>query len=345
MFRRFSKAGGGDKPSSRGYQKVSSSYVEDSVAMYRLKEAVQSVNILLPAPITLEMAVLSVDGVKKLVKGQSLARMYAACMRNLECLAKHVPGTGNPGLDAVVETHRENSRRLADACIAAILHMYMSIGTADGTEAFVDHAIKLTAAMEMTMKDLSLAEKALGLRPLRRQADRPTTPPLPMQRGTVLTAAATEREGEQFEDDRIDGCQGAAGQAPKPAPRIKPCKPPCDLDESEKLSSACAWGVEATGEYFEDSVDSIMKLERGPWPDSRTTQRSTGQIENAASTEPPSGTKKVDKRPSQSPLPCDQIEVLYDSRCSASPTKTGAKPKVRPVKPKRKALEPVALSS
>ncbi|UOW63020.1 UL51 [Gallid alphaherpesvirus 2] len=143
------------------YKQLSASSSTDK-AMHRLREAVHAVNILLPTPITLEMALLSADGVRKLVRGQSLARTYSACLRNLECLSKHVPGRGNPGLDAVVETHRENAQRVADTCAAALLHMYMSIGTGR-TDAFVEHAIQLTAATETAMSDIALVERALGL--------------------------------------------------------------------------------------------------------------------------------------------------------------------------------------
>ncbi|AAG45791.1 UL51 virion phosphoprotein [Meleagrid alphaherpesvirus 1] len=132
-------------------------------ALHRIREAVQTVNIMLPTPITLEMAVLSADGIRKLVRGQSLARTYSQCLRNLDCLSQHVPGNGNPGLDAVVATHRENAQRVADTCAAALLHMYMSVD-AGQTDAFVEHAIQLTAATETAMSDIALVEKALGLR-------------------------------------------------------------------------------------------------------------------------------------------------------------------------------------
>uniref|UniRef100_A0AAU0K707 UL51 protein n=1 Tax=Anatid alphaherpesvirus 2 TaxID=3080522 RepID=A0AAU0K707_9ALPH len=164
--------------------------------MYRLREAVQSVNIMLPTPITLETAVLSSDGVKKLVRGQTIAKTYCTCMQNLECLSKHVPGSGNPGLDAVVETHMDNTRRLADACAAAILHMYMSVGTTDRTDAFVEHAIQLTAATETVMSDVSMAERVLGLRPIRAQprgekaAAVPPLPPKPAEKRTERRAEA-----------------------------------------------------------------------------------------------------------------------------------------------------------
>ncbi|ABU49242.1 UL51 [anatid alphaherpesvirus 1] len=137
--------------------------VADGPSLIRLKEALENVNAMLPSPITLEDAVTSADTIKRLARGNTLARTYHICQRNLECLAKHTPNTDNPGLDAVVNAHRVNNKRVADACFASLMQLYMSVGCSDVSDTLVDGAIKMAAETELVMADVAVAEKALGL--------------------------------------------------------------------------------------------------------------------------------------------------------------------------------------
>nr|WGL40883.1 tegument protein UL51 [Psittacid alphaherpesvirus 6] len=177
----------------------------DGMALFRLQEAVQAVNMLLPAPITLENAVKSADGVRRLVKGQTLAKMYSSCLRKLECLSQHVPGTENPALDAVMKTHAANAKRMADTCAAALLHMYMAVDSATSTDAFVEHAITLTAATEAAMQDVALAERALGLQPLVSEKPRRHT----LHNGHKMTPLGRGTPGDRISQKtvtRLDAC-------------------------------------------------------------------------------------------------------------------------------------------
>ncbi|SCO83496.1 tegument protein UL51 [Spheniscid alphaherpesvirus 1] len=146
------------------YERISTGEA-DQITTFRLREAIASVNALLPAPLTLEDVVVSSDGIRKLARAQTLSRTYQMCQRNLECLANHVSSAENPGLDAVVRTHCENSRRMADTCLATLLHLYLSVGSAENTETIVDQVIRITSENNVVMADVAVVEHALGLKP------------------------------------------------------------------------------------------------------------------------------------------------------------------------------------
>ncbi|QOD40170.1 tegument protein [Macropodid alphaherpesvirus 4] len=140
----------------------------------RLQEALTAVNALLPAPITLEDALTSLDDMRRLAKARTLAHTYAVCETNLNSLAKHKPGHEAPGLDGAVSTHRARLRRIADTCLATILQLYVSVGSTDGSiDTLVNQAIKSVADAEVVMEDVAIAEKALGLQP----CNQGSTPP------------------------------------------------------------------------------------------------------------------------------------------------------------------------
>lgn len=138
--------------------------VPPSEAEPRLQEALAVVNALLPAPITLDDALGSLDDTRRLVKARALARTYHACMVNLERLARHHPGLEAPTIDGAVAAHQDKMRRLADTCMATILQMYMSVGAADkSADVLVSQAIRSMAESDVVMEDVAIAERALGL--------------------------------------------------------------------------------------------------------------------------------------------------------------------------------------
>ncbi|BAP00731.1 tegument protein UL51 [Pteropodid alphaherpesvirus 1] len=146
----------------------------------RLKEALTVVNALLPAPITLDDALESLDETRRLVKARTLARTYHNCMVNLERLSRHQPNCDAPSLDGAVAAHREKMRRLADTCMATILQMYMSVGSSDkSADVLVSQAIRSMAESEVVMEDVAIAEKALGLQTPVAPKPQSSTPPSP----------------------------------------------------------------------------------------------------------------------------------------------------------------------
>ncbi|AAT07688.1 ORF7 [Human alphaherpesvirus 3] len=146
------------------YEEVRVNTHPQGAALLRLQEALTAVNGLLPAPLTLEDVVASADNTRRLVRAQALARTYAACSRNIECLKQHHFTEDNPGLNAVVRSHMENSKRLADMCLAAITHLYLSVGAVDvTTDDIVDQTLRMTAESEVVMSDVVLLEKTLGV--------------------------------------------------------------------------------------------------------------------------------------------------------------------------------------
>ncbi|AIA09546.1 tegument protein UL51 [Macacine alphaherpesvirus 1] len=180
-----------------------------SEAEPRLREALTVVNALLPAPITLDDALESLDETRRLVKARALARTYHACMVNLERLARHQLGADAASLDGAVEAHRAKMRRLADTCLATILQMYMSVGAADkSADVLVTQAIRSMAESDVVMEDVAIAERALGIcgetaaaaRPVGLAAPAvsaaapspaaPTIPPPPAAESTHKTTAA-----------------------------------------------------------------------------------------------------------------------------------------------------------
>ncbi|ARS01839.1 tegument protein UL51 [Macacine alphaherpesvirus 3] len=160
--------------------------VPPSEAEPRLREALTVVNALLPAPITLDDALESLDETRRLVKARALARTYHACMVNLERLSRHQLGGDASSLDGPVEAHRAKMRRLADTCLATILQMYMSVGAADrSADVLVAQAIRSMAESDVVMEDVAIAERALGL------SGETTTPARPAALAAPPIAAAT----------------------------------------------------------------------------------------------------------------------------------------------------------
>ncbi|AUS94661.1 tegument protein UL51 [Equid alphaherpesvirus 8] len=134
--------------------------------MLRLQSALAAVNALLPATLTIEDVISSADNTRRLVKAQTLARTYQACQHNIECLSRHRASSDNPNLNAVVTTHMTNAKRLSDTCLAALMHLYLSVGAVDATtDTMVDHAIRMTAENSVVMADVAVLEKTLGLDP------------------------------------------------------------------------------------------------------------------------------------------------------------------------------------
>ncbi|AHM96174.1 tegument protein UL51 [Papiine alphaherpesvirus 2] len=167
--------------------------VPPSEAEPRLREALTVVNALLPAPITLDDALESLDETRRLVKARALARTYHACMVNLERLSRHQLGPDTASLDAPVEAHRAKMRRLADTCLATILQMYMSVGAADkSADVLVAQAIRSMAESDVVMEDVAIAERALGLSGEPTAAARPVcaAPPPLLAAPPSLAAAA-----------------------------------------------------------------------------------------------------------------------------------------------------------
>ncbi|AEI00261.1 UL51 protein [Gallid alphaherpesvirus 3] len=220
------------------YTALSTSSSSDRV-MHRFREAVQAVNLMLPTPITLEMAILSADGVRKLVRGQSLARMYSACLRNLDCLSRHVSGQGTPGLDAVVETHRKNAQRMVDTCAAALLQIYMSVGTGR-TDAFVEHAIQITAATETAMNDIALVERALGLKSSPNDCSLEALAACPETENLELSEATDPRNCGDESGADIYGRVGGLPSPPHSEAEQAACATSCDVSKgSGRRAKTC----------------------------------------------------------------------------------------------------------
>lgn len=155
--------GWGTRPEEQQYEMIRAA-APPSEAESRLQEALAVVNALLPAPITLDDALESLDDTRRLVKARALARTYHACMVNLERLARHHPGLEGSTIDGAVAAHRDKMRRLADTCMATILQMYMSVGAADkSADVLVSQAIRSMAESDVVMEDVAIAERALGL--------------------------------------------------------------------------------------------------------------------------------------------------------------------------------------
>ncbi|ARS02947.1 tegument protein UL51 [Macacine alphaherpesvirus 1] len=181
-----------------------------SEAEPRLREALTVVNALLPAPITLDDALESLDETRRLVKARALARTYHACMVNLERLARHQLGADAAGLDGAVEAHRAKMRRLADTCLATILQMYMSVGAADkSADVLVAQAIRSMAESDVVMEDVAIAERALGIG------------------GESATAAA-----------RPVGLAAPAVSAAAPSPTVPAIPPPPTAESTHKATAA-----------------------------------------------------------------------------------------------------------
>ncbi|ALL26040.1 tegument protein UL51 [Canid alphaherpesvirus 1] len=148
---------------------------QNQESLLRLQEALVVVNTLIPLPLTINDVISSFDETKRLIQAQSLARTYQVCQRNLECLSKHQATSENPNLNAVVESHIKNAKRLSDSCLAAIVHLYLSVGSVDvTTDTIVNQAIKMTSENNIVMADVAVLEKTLGI-------DSNTTKPLSLQ--------------------------------------------------------------------------------------------------------------------------------------------------------------------
>ncbi|AVT50658.1 tegument protein UL51 [Cervid alphaherpesvirus 1] len=133
--------------------------------LFRLQEAVVAVSSLLPAPLTVEDVVRSADGARRLAKAQSLARTYYICQRNIECLSKHQAACSDASITAVVTKHIQDAQRMRDTCLAALLQMYHSVGSVEGTtDSMVDQAIRMAAESNIVMADVAVLERALGIR-------------------------------------------------------------------------------------------------------------------------------------------------------------------------------------
>lgn len=130
----------------------------------RLREALAVINTLLPNPLTVADVISSAEQTKKLIKAHALARTYQACQRNLECLSKHQVTGDNPSLTSIVESHIANARRLSDSCLAAIVHLYLSVGSVDTTtDTIVDQAIRMSSENNIVMADVAVLEKTFGI--------------------------------------------------------------------------------------------------------------------------------------------------------------------------------------
>nr|AWW12079.1 UL51 [Human alphaherpesvirus 1]AWW12336.1 UL51 [Human alphaherpesvirus 1]WPN78474.1 tegument protein UL51 [Human alphaherpesvirus 1] len=215
--------------------------VPPSEAEPRLQEALVVVNALLPAPITLDDALGSLDDTRRLVKARALARTYHACMVNLERLARHHPGLEAPTIDGAVAAHQDKMRRLADTCMATILQMYMSVGAADkSADVLVSQAIRSMAESDVVMEDVAIAERALGLSAFgvaggtrsgglgvteAPSLGHPHTPP------PEVTLAPAAQNGDALPDPKPESCPRvsvprptASPTAPRPGPsRAAPC--------------------------------------------------------------------------------------------------------------------------
>ncbi|ARS01689.1 tegument protein UL51 [Macacine alphaherpesvirus 1] len=166
--------------------------VPPSEAEPRLREALTVVNALLPAPITLDDALESLDETRRLVKARALARTYHACTVNLDRLSRHQLGADTASLDGAVEAHRAKMRRLADTCLATILQMYMSVGAADrSADVLVAQAIRSMAESDVVMEDVAIAERALGLSGETTATTRPAALAAPQIAATTTAAAPT----------------------------------------------------------------------------------------------------------------------------------------------------------
>ena len=204
--------------------------VPPSEAEPRLQEALVVVNALLPAPITLDDALGSLDDTRRLVKARALARTYHACMVNLERLARHHPGLEAPTIDGAVAAHQDT-----------ILQMYMSVGAADkSADVLVSQAIRSMAESDVVMEDVAIAERALGLSAFGvaggtrsgglgvtevPSLGHPHTPP------PEVTLAPAARNGDALPDPKPESCPRvsvprptASPTAPRPGPsRAAPC--------------------------------------------------------------------------------------------------------------------------
>ncbi|QBN85171.1 tegument protein UL51-like protein [Phocid alphaherpesvirus 1] len=154
--------GNKDSLNCESYELIQNGPTQES--LLRLQEALVVVNTLIPIPLTITDVMASSDETKRLIHAQSLARTYQACQRNLECLSKHRATSDNPSLNAVVESHIVNAKRLSDSCLAAIVHLYLSVGSVDvTTDTIVDQAIKMTSENNVVMADVAVLEKTLGI--------------------------------------------------------------------------------------------------------------------------------------------------------------------------------------
>ncbi|QPI70118.1 tegument protein UL51 [Equid herpesvirus 6] len=157
-----SLCGNGSAKPAEAYEPIRGG--QSPATVLRLQSALAAVNALLPAALTIEDVISSADNTRRLVKAQTLARTYQACQHNIECLVRHQASSDNPSLNAVVATHLANARRLADTCLAALMHIYLSVGAVDATtDAMVDQAIRMTAENNIVMADVAVLEKTLGL--------------------------------------------------------------------------------------------------------------------------------------------------------------------------------------
>ncbi|KAB2530585.1 hypothetical protein AMR77_25465 [Escherichia coli] len=195
------------------YEKLPVSTTPPEVEL-RMHEALSVVNALLPAPITINDALESLDETRRLVKARALARTYHACVSNLERLSKHAPDKNSSSLDPAVAAHQEKLRRLADTCMATLLQMYMAVGSGDCTaDVLVTQAIRGVVNSDVVMEDVAIAEKALGINV---QDDPP-----------CLSFELTEQKLIALEGDALPGA-GDAERVPMeaavalPAPKKRP---------------------------------------------------------------------------------------------------------------------------
>ncbi|AQX83321.1 tegument protein UL51 [Canid alphaherpesvirus 1] len=171
----FSKMCGNKETSDLNSYELIKNDGQNQESLLRLQEALVVVNTLIPLPLTINDVISSFDETKRLIQAQSLARTYQVCQRNLECLSKHQATNENPNLNAVVESHIKNAKRLSDSCLAAIVHLYLSVGSVDvTTDTIVNQAIKMTSENNIVMADVAVLEKTLGI-------DSNTTKPLSLQ--------------------------------------------------------------------------------------------------------------------------------------------------------------------
>ncbi|ANF34838.1 UL51 protein [Suid alphaherpesvirus 1] len=209
----------------------------------RLRESLAVLNVILPAPLAAEDVMASAEAARRLARADTLARTYQACQRNLECLARH-EASGDDGLDAVVAAHAANARRLADTCLAALMHLYLSVGAVDAAPAdLVEQARRMPAETPVVMSAVAVLERTLGLARRRQPAPVRAAPaglglPVPAQPAPRATAARPapppppEEAGEDEEGDRPE--DDAAPLLPPRAPAKT--RPP---EKARRLAEAC----------------------------------------------------------------------------------------------------------
>ncbi|ANA11300.1 UL51 [Suid alphaherpesvirus 1] len=216
----------------------------------RLRESLAVLNVILPAPLAAEDVMASAEAARRLARADTLARTYQACQRNLECLARH-EASGDDGLDAVVAAHAANARRLADTCLAALMHLYLSVGAVDAdTDDLVEQALRMTAESNVVMSDVAVLERTLGL--ARRRQPAPVraapagvglpapVPPAPRVAAPPAPQTPPEEEADaEAEEDEAGGDRPEEDAVPLLPPRAPVKTRPPEKKKVRRLAEAC----------------------------------------------------------------------------------------------------------